>query len=495
MFRPYNPGQGQLPMHLDDLVPADDLVRVIHEFGERLNIKEILDTIKQRRKKSLYRGEPAYHPRLLLKLLLYGYCTGTFSSRKIAFLTRTSIPMMWLAGNERPNFRTISDFRKNHRQAIAQLFAQCLQLAKEMGMVKVGHIAIDGSRLKANASMQNGISRESLNAETAKLRDEVSALLQLAEEADQAEDHEHGELEGRALPEELANKQARLARLEEALATLEQQSDRSNRNHVNLTDPDARIIKRENKGSVLGYNGQIAVDGGSGVIVGATLSNNSDDKNQLIPTLDAVEEATEERPEKLSADTGYFSGENLRELEARSIDGYIADDAAQTRSKNPYSKEHFQYDPERDAFQCPQGQWLTFKCVSKQRGKPVRTYRSTTVCRACPVREFCTKSSYRQLTTDDNEARRAEMRAKLSTPDGKAEFARRKTIVEPVWGIIKQVMGFREVKMRGLAAVSADFLLVCQAFNLRKIHGKLRVSPELWSTVLSWTPEILDARV
>lgn len=490
-------------MHLEDLVAEDDLVRVVHEVVERLDTSKIVGAIKARRKKSLYRGEPAYHPRLLLKLLFYGYSTGTFSSRKIAAQTRTLIPMMWLAGTEHPDFRTISDFRKEHLQEIAKLFVQFLQLARELGLVKLAHVAVDGSKLKANASKYKNASKERLEANIPKLQEEVRQLLQRAEEADQAEDQDLGDQAGVSLPKELKEKQARLARMEEALAKLKEQQENGERStrtdqekqSINPTDTDSRIMSKRNGGSVQAYNGQIAVDGDSGVIVGATLTNNPIDTPQLIPTLDAVREATGgKQPAKISADTGYFSGENLAEVEARGIDGYIADDLTETkRENNPFAKDHFPYDPDRDAYQCPQGHWLVYKGTSVlPDGRVQRRYSNVPACKACPLHDKCTKSKTRVIVRDIHDPLRAQMRSKLKTPEGKQEYRRRKAIVEPVWGLIKQVMGFRQVSLRGLEAVQAEFQLVCGAFNLRKIAAKLRNSPELWSTMRKWTPTTTD---
>lgn len=499
VFRSYNPGQGQLPMHLDDLVPEDDLARVIHEVVERLDISGIVNAIKNRRKKSLYRGEPAYHPQLLLKLLFYGYCTGTFSSRKIAAQTRTLLPMMWLAGTEHPNFRTISDFRKTHFDEIAKLFVQVLGLAKALGMVKMGHVAIDGSKLKANASKNKNASKEKLEAAIPKLQEEIKRLLQRAEETDRLEDQEYGEQEETLLPAELRQKQARLARLEQELAKLKAQQEGGQRStrtdtekqSINATDPDSRIMARRHRSSIQGYNGQIAVDGDSGVIVGATVANNPIDAPQFVPVLDDIQQSTGNQPDKVSGDTGYFSGDNLAVLEARGIDGYLADDTTKIkRANNPFSKDHFVYDEVADAYRCPQGQSLPFKGQYEMSdGRIQRRYWNRDACKACPVRDQCTKYTHRMIARDTLEPQRTAMRAKLQTPEGKKEYNRRKAIVEPAWGHIKEVLGFDTVSVRSLKAVQAEFRLVCSAYNIRKIAARLRRTSELWLTMRAWRGE------
>lgn len=501
IFRIYNPGQGQLPLHLDDLVPQDDLARVVHEVVERLDITEIIKAVKARKKKSLYRGGDAYHPRLLLKILFYGYCTGTFSSRKLAVQTRTLIPMMWVAGTEHPDFRTISDFRKEHRGAIANLFSQFLQLGKALGMVKMGHVAVDGSKLKANASKHKAMSAERLEKKIPEYKEQVEQLLQRADAADETEDKEHGNQEGSALPNELKDKQARLARMEQALAELQERVDQETgktgspipeKKQINFTDSESRIMSTRQGETIQGYNGQIAVDEDSGLIVGATLCNNADDKNQLVPTLDAVEAQTGAKPEKASADNGYFTGDNIAELEKREIDGYIAPGReGKGETDKPYDKSKFQYDPDQDAYRCPQGHELPLKTVRKTPdGHTEWVYTNAEACKNCPVRHLCTKATKggRTITRDDQEPLRQRMRDKVRSAEGAEIYKKRKSIVEPVWGQIKRVMGYRQVSLRGLAAVRDEFLMVCGSYNLRKITGKLRNSPELWSVMRNWTP-------
>jgi transposase len=254
--------------------------------------------------------------------------------------------MMWLAGTERPDYRTISDFRKEHLDAVAKLFVQFLQLAKALGMVKLGHVAIDGY--------------------IPKLQEEVRHLLQRAAETDQAEDQAFGDHEAASLPNELKEKEARLARMEAALEEAQGAAGK----HV-----------QAQWGSIQGYNGQLAVDGDSGVIVGAT--------PQLIPTLDAIQEATGEQLDKASADTGFFSGEHLAELEARKIDGYVADAITETkRETDPYSKDHFPYDSDQDFCRCPQGHARPFKGeYLLPDGRVQRRYWNPDACTACPVRD------------------------------------------------------------------------------------------------------------
>ncbi len=511
MFRQSNQGQGQLPMFLEDVIPQGHLVRVVDEGVDRLKLSELLDKMQEREPDDPLRaqrgplkiqatGRPAYHPRTLLKLLFYGYATGTFSSRKLAQKARDDIPTLWLTAQEKPDFRTISDFRKTYLKEIADLFVQFLKLCQALGMTKLGHVAVDGSRLKANASRHKAMSAERLQQKTPELKAEVDKLLRQAQETDQAEDAEHGKREGTELPEDLAHKEQRLERMEQALKALQGRADaesgkqdsaiRPKMQH-NFTDPDSRIMTNRKGETLQAYNGQIAVDRTEGVIVAADVTNNASDRNELSLIVEQLKQNVG-KPVKLSADTGYHSGPNLADMAKRKIDSYITDTReGKGGPENPYHKRHFEYDAERDAHRCPQGQWLPLKTVRKDtEGQTEWVYANEEACAACPVRHLCTKATKggRTITRDEYEPVREEMRAKLQTDDGSAEYRKRKSTVEPVWGQLKNIMGFDRFSLRGLPQVKLEFRIACTAHNLRKIAAKLRKSPELWDTMRSWVP-------
>lgn len=512
MFRQSHQGQGQVPMFLEDVVPQNHLVRVIDEAVDRLDLSKLLDKMQEREPddprrvlcgslKNPTTGRPAYHPGLLLKLIFYGYVTGTFSSRKLAQKAREDIPTIWLVAQEKPNFRTISDFRNAYLTEIAVLFLQVLQLCQALGMIKLGHVSIDSSRLKANASKHKAMSADRLQKKIAELEAEVERLLQQAKETDKAEDAELGKAEGTELPEDLAFKQKRLQRMEEAVKALQRRADaekgkenapiRSDMQH-NFTDPDSRVMTNRKGETMQAYTGQIAVDRTEGVIVAADVTNTSTDKNALTPMVEQTEHNVC-KPEKVSADSGYHSGPNLADLEEREIDGYIAEGReSKDGPDNPYHKRHFVYDPERDAILCPQNQWLPLKTVRKDsNGQTEWVYTNEAACQACPVRDLCTKAKKggRTVTRDEYEPQREAMREKLQSKDGSTVYQQRKSTVEPVWGQLKTVMGFDRFSLRGLDQVKLEFFIVCSAHNLCKIASKLRKSPGLWSTLRTWSPK------
>lgn len=512
MFRQSNQGQGQLPMYLEDVIPQGHLVRVVDEAVDRLDLSKLLDKMQEREpddprrvrrgsSKNPATGRPAYHPRMLLKLIFYGYVTGTFSSRKLAQKAREDIPTMWLVAQEKPDFRTISDFRTAYLTEIADLFLQVLQLCQALGMIKLGHVAIDSSRLKANASKHKAMSAERLQKKIPELKSEVERLLQQATEADKAEDAELGKAEGTELPEDLAFKQKRLQRMEEAVKALQRRADeekgkedaaiRPNMQH-NFTDPDSRVMTTRKGETMQGYSGQIAVDRANGVIVAADVTNTTTDKNALTPMVEQTEQNVG-KPEKVSADSGYHSGPNLADLEEREVDGYIAEGReGKEGPDNPYHKRHFVYDPEQDAHRCPQNQWLPLKTVRKDsNGLTEWVYANEAACQGCSVRDLCTKAKKggRTVTRDEYEPQREAMREKLQSKDGSTVYQQRKSTVEPVWGQLKTVMGFDRFSLRGLDRVKLEFRIVCSVHNLRKIASKLRKSPELWLTLRTWSPK------
>lgn len=500
-FREYVVQQGSLlPLFLDQMVPEEHPARIIHEVVERLDIREIEKKMRDRQKKDSRRGRDAYHPRLLLGILFYGYCTGTFSSRKLADRVVNDVPMIWLAARQTPDFRTISDFRKDHLAAVNKLFVQVLELCQAMGMVQLGHVSFDGSHFKANASKHKAMSAGRLQEKIEALRRQVQEMLAEAERADSAEDAALGARRGDELPEELRRKQDRLKRLEAAQAELQRRVDAESGQpgtpipddkQINFTDGDSRIMAKKHTEVVQGYNAQIGVDHKEQVIVAATLTNDPADAPQLKHTLDAMDEQCGVRPEKASADNGFFSGDNIAELQERGIDAFLAPGREGKDVRNPYDKRKFVYDPEQDAYQCPEGHWLPLKSIHHLKdGHTEWVYEGTEACLTCPARALCTKAKTgrRTITRDDQEPLREAMRLKMQSQEAKDVYKRRKCIVEPVFGQIKEVMGFRRFLLRGMPKVHAEFLLVGLAHNLRRVTAKLRHSPQLWSTLRNWTP-------
>jgi transposase len=422
-FRPYEPDQLLLmPPSLADWVPEDHLARFVRDVVADLDLTAIEGTYTEER------GYPPYHPRMMVAVLLYGYATGTYSSRKIARRLVEDVAMRFLGAGNQPDFRTVSEFRKRHSAALAGLFTQVLQLCRRAGLVKLGQVAIDGTRIKANASKHKAMSYGRMVEQAAVLQAEIAELLRRAEQADRDEDARYGpDRRGDELPAELARRESRLQKIREAKAALEAEA----RAHAaeagqdpaqaapppkaqrNFTDPASRLQKTGD-GFIQGYNAQAAVDAAAQVIVAHPVTPIAADVGQLVPLVTAVTRTCRRKPRRVLADAGYCSDANLHALECRGIEAYIATGRL----------KHTEW-------QAP-----------APRGRPPAG-----------------------LT------RRERMARKLRTLAGRAVYACRKSIVEPVFGQIKHARDFRRFLRRGTVAVQHEWGLVCTAHDLLKLYA------------------------
>jgi transposase len=425
-FRPYDPDQLRLmPPALADWVPEGHLARFVRDLVDDLDLAAIEDTYAEER------GYPPYHPRMMVTVLLYAYCTGTYSSRKIAARLEDSVAFRFLAAENQPDFRTISDFRKRHSAALASLFTQVLRVCRQAGLVTLGRVAIDGTRMKANASKHKAMSYGRMVEKDAALQQEIAELLRRAEQTDRDEDAQHGpDQRGDELPAELARRESRRQKIREAKAALEaearEQARRAGKDPAqatpsptaqrNFTDPESKIQKTAD-GFIQGYNAQAAVDGHAQVIVAQTVTPMAADVGHLVPLVRAVTATLRRRPRQVLADAGYCSEENLQTLEDQAVDAYIA------TGRLKHTEWH----------------------APAPRGRP-------------PA----------------NLTGRERMARKLRTVQGRAVYADRKAIVEPVFGQIKHARGFRQFLRRGQRAVQHEWALICTAHNLLKLYGAAR---------------------
>ena len=415
-FRPYDQDTLLLmPPSVRDWVPADSLAAFINDLVNELDLAPFLAAHDEPR------GMPPYHPALMLKVLLYGYATGVTSSRKLEARLAADVGFMYLAGQSRPDHKTISSFRRRHLGAFGALFLQVLVLCQEAGLVKLGRVALDGTKVKANASRHKAMSYGRMAEREAALEAEVRAILDEAEAVDAAEDKLYGDARGDELPPELRTREGRLAKIRAAKAALEQQARQRTGNPAavpepkaqrNFTDPASRIMLSKPDGWVQGYNVGIAVDDTAQVIVATSVTAETTDTRTLPALVDQIKANTGRSPRRLLADAGYCSDDNLAALEARGIDAYIA-----------VGRDRHGITPPPSA-----------------RGR-------------IPA----------------GLSRRERMGRKLRTKAGRRHYARRKTIVEPVFGQIKEARGFRRFGLRGLEQVQAEWLLVAAVHNLGKL--------------------------
>jgi len=424
-----------LPPSVHEFVPPDHLAHFVRDtVREALDLSTILNTYTEER------GFPPYHPGMMVALLLYGYSRGIYSSRQLARACEERVDVMAVTGLNRPDFRTIADFRKRHLAALSDLFVQVLRLCRAAGLVQFGHVAVDGTKLKANASRHKAMSYARMKITEQALAAEVDAWLVQADQADAAEDHEHGsDQRGDEMPAWMADKQRRLEAIRAAKAALEAEAadppdpddesgpgassgmrwqgrvlcgedggppDRAQRN---FTDPDSRILPTRD-GFVQGYNGQIAVDAAHQVIVAHRLVTNSADYRALIPLLDGMHAHLGRKPREVSGDAGFATEANLAELKERRIKGYLPPGRARHGEAHAAGRR-------------------------KLTEKPLMSAMAQTLKRA----------------------------------GRKSRYRLRKQVVEPVFGQIKQARGFRQFLLRGLDQVRAEWAMICTVHNLLKL--------------------------
>lgn len=476
-FKPYLFGHRELiPAFLDDWIPEDHLVRTVSDIVDQLDLSELLHRYSER-------GEEAYHPRMLLKILFYGVATGVFSSRKLQHAIHYDVCFRWLCGaGDKPNFRTISDFRKNNLDLLPGLFRSIVEVALELGYVSLGHVSVDGSKIKANASKHKAMSRERMKEELNRVESEIGAQLQDAQATDEQEGNETPLSDEDQL--RIAN---RREKIKAALAELEERKPEdstgsSGKDQINFTDPDSRIMDTKNQGVIQGYNPQIAVDEDNGFIVGVAMSNSPNDQKQLDAVLDSIQVNAQRNPEKMSADAGYFSLANIESCDSRKIDAYIAATREGKQAGNSFDKRDFTYQADVDVYLCPSGKVLALKQTQNANNpeKPTKWVYECQACPECPFQKECAraKSGLRTITRSEGDPVREAMRTKVQSEQGRAVYRKRKAIVEPVWGQVKQVQGFRQFHLRGTDKVTGEFLLVAIGYNIRKLHAMRYPKPD-----------------
>ena len=455
--RPYCQSQSLLfPPNLRDVIADNDLCMVVDDVVRSLDLSCIYEKVSSE-------GNLPYHPKMMLKILFYAYASGIFSSRKIAKAVRENVAFIYLAAWQRPNFRTINNFRKNNLKELGDFFIQIVRICQKLKMVKLGHISIDSSRFKANAADRRTYDRK-------RIEREMQRLLDQAEKEDQEEDTLFGpDKTGDELPKEIRKRKHRIEKLEEIRKQLAEEG----KEKLNSTDPDA-VFMKTTAGIKTAYNAQVAVDEHAQVIVAAEVTNKSYDVDDLLPMVDQTEENTESMINVLSTDSGYSSADNLEKLESRKIDAYIPDDQYQCKARRkkvpPFDKDNFIYDENRDVFICPEGELLRFICPQKRNDKSAYRIYQCSQCNGCQFFGQCTTNKKgRTVNRRPLDEKLKQMRSKLDSESGKAIYGKRKHIVEPVFGQIKAIMGFTGFNLRGLIKVDAEFELVAIAHNLRKI--------------------------
>lgn len=438
-FREWQPDAGWLfPPSPRDWLPEDHLVYFLLDVTAQIDLAPIVEDYGGDNG-----GQPPFHPRMMLVLLLYAYSAGVFSSRKIMQRCVTDAAFRVVVGEDIPDFRRIAEFRARHLKHLEPLFLEVLVLCREAGLLKVGRLSLDGTKIKANASRNKAMSYDRMGPEAARLQQEIDALLARAEDADAAEDDQFGDLAGDEIPAELKRRESRLAKILEAKAALEAAARQQAQDHVdkmeaegrnhrthpdeavpdpkaqrNFTDPESKIMKTSNKGFDQCGNAQ-AVANEQQIIIAADVTDQANDVRQTIPmteqTIVNLDDAgVTDNIGAFTADTGYFSEENMHALDSNDRIDHVFIATGRQKHNEPVPKA--------------------------PKGRPPK-----------------------DLTAKQTMARRNR------TKKGKKEYARRKVIIEPVFGQIKAGLGFRNFLLRGLEQMQGEWKLVCLTHNLLKL--------------------------
>ena len=414
-FRPYAPDQLLLlPPSLREWLPEDHPVYFVNDLVETLDLQPILSSYEEDR------GFPPYHPVLMTKLIIYGYVRGVRSSRKVQSACLEDVAFRILAAGQAPDFRTIAAFRARHLGALEDAFAQVVQLCRKAGLAKLGHVAVDSTKVRAHASKHKAMSFGRMKDEEERLGAEIRRWFEECAEVDATEDELFGpDKTGDELPEELADPKRRLQKIQEAKAALEAEAQAKGEDEPkpkaqrNFTDPDSRIMLSSDKAFIQAYNCHAAVDSDSQVILLAQVSQTAADQGQLLPLVEQVTLEQKQTPKVVSADAGYWKESDIELLEANDIEPLVA----------PKRVKH--------------SEWRQMKAPRGRIPKDL--------------------------------PRKERMLRKLSTQRGRAEYGKRKTTAEPVFGQIKEALGFRQFLLRGHRKVQGEWSLVCMANNILKL--------------------------
>lgn len=477
-LRPYDQEQMfLLPPSLNEWVRRDHPARIFSEIVDRIDTKYFREPKDE--------GRPAYHPKMMLKVLLWGYATGIRSSRKVEEKLQQDVVFMWLAGLEKPDFRTLCLFRTSNREAMERVFAEVISIAREMGIGNLGLVAIDGSKVQANSGIESfktvGHWRKILH----EAREEARCIISEAERIDKEESDIYGKkARGDELPERIHKPEDRHRKIEKLLQRAKELG-KEDKARMSLSDPEASFMHKRTT-SIPAYNAQLAVTEDH-LIVHADVTTEPVDVNQVKSAVEGIEGFAGALPTVLVADAGYGGGENLKHLEDSGIDAYIPEQGERQigRERRPrphlYGKGSFTYDEVKDRYICPQGEEMKRAATARVTGpyhkREISVYRTKRgVCARCSHRQQCTTNDKigRAISRDGYEEYRDRMRAKLITEQGKILYGKRKCIVEPVIGQIKTRGGFSQFLLRGFQKVRIEWKIGAIAHNLLKIVGSVK---------------------
>jgi transposase len=447
-----------LPAAVEDYVGPDNPVRFIDAFVDQLDLAE-LGFVRARPERT---GRPGYHPGDLLKLYIYGYLNRVRSSRQLEAETYRNLEVIWLLRQLRPDFKTIADFRRQNRKAFKQVFREFVVLCRDLDLYGRELIAVDGTRIKAVNSKDRNFTKASLDKLIQQSDERLEKYLSQLDTGD-------GDEQGAPESNQVDNLECKIANIRarrDQLRSYRTELEASGEDQISLTDPDARAMARMTKVGV-GYNIQIAVDAKNSLIAVQHVTNKVLDYGHLTDTAKAAKDILEAETPDIVADRGYFQAEDIEACEDAGMPPYVPKpDRGPAKRQGLFPKEKFNFDPERDGYECPGGRFLRLRSVRKERQTEIRMYTGHGVCRGCELKALCTKSEFRQLSRYANEAALDRMAERVAARP-ELQDIRRQSVEHP-FGTIKQWMNQGAFLMRRLEKVRAEFSLTALAYNLRR---------------------------
>jgi len=475
MFRSYDQSQSfLLPPNLQDFVNDNHPAHLINDLVDHLDLR----VLEARYGKF---GQPAYHPRMMLKVILYGFTVGVFSSRKLQRACQENLAFKYLSGMETPAFRTFIEFRQRHREDMKAVFVQTAKLARRLGLAQLGAVSLDGTKVDANTSKHKAMSYGRMVEEEAKLKAEINQLIDKANAIDDEEDQKYGSDEdGYQLDEELGRREHRLKKLREAKAALEEREHREHpdepldsKKQVSFADHDARCFTKQGDGTRYVYNLQAAVDMDSQIIVANHIEDTTSDAHAAGPILRSLDENLSQLPGVLVADTGYGNKDTLDSCRNRGVTPVCATSREGKDNQEFSILDRLSYDRGEDRFACPHGHVFVF--VHENLASGTRTYKTMEPV-SCTCGHNETADGREVISVSQGHMAKRELKRIMNEPGFRDLYRRRKCTVEPVFGQIKLAMGFRRFLYRSSQNVHSEGNLLCAAFNLKKMAAHLRTA-------------------
>lgn len=446
------------PPSLDDLVPDDSPVRVYNAFIDALDLSDLGIVCDENSV-----GNPSYDPRAMLKLLVYGYSYGVRSSRKLEREVNYNISFIWLMGGLKPDYRTIAEFRRRNKKALRNVLKASARMCIKLDLISGNTLFVDGSKFRANASIRNSLSREQCKRDLAKVEKRINQILKECDSVDKSEASQPSYVK---INEELADKHALKAKIEEVMLEI----NASDKNSYNWVDPDCTRV-HDKKEIKAGYNAQLVVDEKNGLIVSNDVVNESNDFSQLSSQLEQAHETLGKKCETVCADSGYDSPAEMERVAEKGVEVIVPPQRPKIRDDiKDFEKANFKYDASNDCYICPAGETLIYRKYHKPKKAKIYRTRTCSICLNCRCFGICTKSKEgRTIRRFDNEEIRERFEEIYNKPESQEIYKLRQQRSEHPFGHIKRNLGADHFLLRGQDGVKAEMSLLSACFNLRRM--------------------------